>query len=223
MGPPGFGYARQVLAFSGSDPGSRSVVDTIDVGDGPEGIALSDDAVWVANGLGDSVTRIPGDDGRPSTVSVGDGPVQIAVTGDDRVWVTLAEADRVVELDRDSGEPVGPRVRVPGQPRGIAFDGERLWVAATSGGYLAAFDPDDPAGLERATRIRGPREVRVGLDAIWVTTGGNGRVVAIDPETREQVRGLPVGPLTYGLAVSDRFAWAASERSGRMVKIAPRR
>jgi len=144
------------------------------------------------------------------------------VTGDDRVWVTLAGADRVVELDRDSGEPTGSPVRVQGQPRGVAFDGELLWVAATSGGYLATFDPDRPRSVSRITEIRGPREVRFGLGAIWVTTGSNERLVALDPQTGRRLRSFAVGPLTYGLAVSDRFAWAASEGTGRLVKVGPR-
>ena len=204
------------------DPATRAVTDTIDVGEGPEGIAVSDDAVWVADGQGGTVTRISPDDGTTAAEPVGAGPVQIAVTDDDRVWVTLAEAERVVELDGDTGEPVGEGVRIPGQPRGIAFDGERLWVAATTGGYLAVFHPDRPGQRTRVEAIRGPREVRFGLGAIWVTTGSNQRVVAFDPDTREQVRTFAVGPLTYGLAVSDGFAWAASEGSGRLVRIAPR-
>jgi DNA-binding beta-propeller fold protein YncE len=144
------------------------------------------------------------------------------VTDDDRVWVTLAEAERVVELDSATGEPVGDGVRIPGQPRGIAFDGERLWVSATTGGYLAVFDPARPGQGTQVGGIRGPREVRFGLGAIWVTTGSNQRVIAFDPATRERVESFGVGPLAYGLAVSDRFAWAASEGSGRLVKIAPR-
>jgi YVTN family beta-propeller protein len=203
------------------DPESGEVMGTIDVGARPEGIAVSDEAVWVANGSGDSVTRISPDGGTATTLPVGDGPVQIAVTGDDRVWVTLAEADRVVELDRESGEPIGQPVRVTGQPRGIAFDGGRLWVAATSGGYLTTFRPDQPGRLDQVARIRGPREVRFGLGAIWVTTGLDGRLIAIDPETGTTVRSFAIGRPTYGLAVSDRFAWAASERTGRLVKIAP--
>jgi YVTN family beta-propeller protein len=203
------------------DPSARAVTDTVQAGKGPEGIAISDEAVWVAAGQGGSVTRIE-PDGDATTAAVGAGPVQLAVTGDDSVWVTLAEADRVVELDGTTGRPTGEGIQVRGQPRGIAFDGERLWVSATTGGYLAVFDPASPGQPERVEGIRGPREVRFGLGAIWVTTGSNERVIALDPDTREQIRGFDVGPLTYGLAVSDRFAWAASEGSGRLVKIAPR-
>jgi YVTN family beta-propeller protein len=204
------------------DPGSPGVIDTIDVGEGPEGIAVSDEAVWVADGEGGTVTRIAPDDGTATTERVGAGPVQIAVTDDDRVWVTLAEAERVVELDSRTGRPLGEGVSIPGQPRGIAFDGERLWVSATSGGYLSVFHPDRPGRPTQVEGIRGPREVRFGLGAIWVTTGSHERVVAIDPDTRQQVRSFKVGPLTYGLAVGDAFAWAASEGSGRLVRIAPR-
>jgi YVTN family beta-propeller protein len=203
------------------DPDSRSVVETIDVGAGPEGIAVSEDAVWVANGLEGSVTRIS-PSGETRTEGVGDGPVQIAVTDDDRIWVTLSRAGQVVELDPAGGEPIGQPVDVQGQPRGIAFDGERLWVAATSGARLAVFDPDRPEGLTEVEGIHGPREVRFGLGAVWVTTGSDERLVVFDPETREQIRRFRVGGLAYGLAVSDSFAWAASEQTGRLVKIAPR-
>jgi YVTN family beta-propeller protein len=202
------------------DAQSRAEQDEIEVGDGPEGVAISDDAVWVANGLSDSVTRIPPDGGQPLTTTVGAGPIQLAVTGDDRLWVTLSKADQVRELDPDSGRPVGPPVQVDGQPRGIAFDGERLWVAATSANRLAVFAPDEPERVRRVD-LRGPREVRFGLGAIWVTNGSFGRLVALNPDTREPVRRFDVGRLTYGLAVSDRFAWAASEETGSLLKVRP--
>ena len=181
------------------------VVDTIDVGDGPEGITVS---------------RIS-PDGDVNTVPVGDGPVQVAVTDDDRVWVTLSKADEVAELNRDSGELAGHAASVPGQPRGIAFDGERLWVSVTTGGYLAVFRPDNHDDVRRVRGIRGPREIRFGLGAVWVTTGSNERLIALDPDSRKQIDSFRVGPLTYGLAVSDRAAWAASEGTGRLVKVAP--
>jgi YVTN family beta-propeller protein len=222
----GFGSVWVTNTDSGDvsriDPDTRREVVRVDVGRGPEGIAVSQTAVWVANGQGDSVTRIdPADPGAAATHSVGDGPVQLAVA-DDGVWVTLAEQAQVAELEPGTGEPTGRNVSVPGQPRGIAFDGERLWVSATTDGYLAVFDPDRPNDVTRVEGIRGPREVRFGLGAIWVTTGSNERVIAIDPETREQIRSFAVGPLTYGLAVSDGFAWAASEGSGRLLRVAPR-
>ncbi len=96
-------------------------------------------------------------------------------------------------------------------------------MAATSGGYLTTFRPDQPGRLDQMASLRGPREVRFGLGAIWVTTGSNERLVAFDPQTGKQIRSFAVGPLTYGLAVSDRFAWAASEGTGRMIKVAPRK
>ena len=40
------------------DPESGQVVDTIEVGDEPEGIAVGGGAVWVANAAGGTVTRI---------------------------------------------------------------------------------------------------------------------------------------------------------------------
>jgi YVTN family beta-propeller protein len=203
------------------DPLSRIVTEEIETGQGPEGIAVTDDDVWVANGRGDSVTRISPDDLSTSTTPVGAGPVQLAVTDDGGLWVTLSEENRVVELDPDSGEPTGNGADVPGQPRGIAFGAGKLWVSALQRATLARFDPQNPGKVDEIRVPAGPREVRFGLDAIWVNSSTEGRLTAIDPRTRKRVAGYSVGKENYGLAVSDSFAWSSSLRAARLTRVAP--
>ena len=203
------------------DPGSREVTDEIDAGAGPEGIVVSDDAVWVANLLGNSVTRISPDDLATRTRPVGEGPVQLAVTDSGNLWVTLSEADRVVEVDPSSGDPTGKGVNVSGQPRGIAFGDGKLWVSALQAARLARFDPQTPSKVKQIAVPAGPREVRFGLGAIWVNSSGPGRLTVLDPATSKRVAGYRVGLENYGLAVSDSFAWSASLRAARLIRVAP--
>jgi YVTN family beta-propeller protein len=199
------------------DPASRTVTRTIPVGDEPEGIAVSDDFVWVVNGAGGSVTRIDGDGDVVGTTDVGVRPVQAAVAGDG-VWITLSHQDRVVELDARTGEPIAGHVaKIQGQPRGIAFDGTRLWVAATGANDLASFRPEDPANVAHID-VPSPREVEIGLNAVWVTTGDDGHLVAIDPKARRQVARFAVGTPTFGVAVGGGAAWSAGS-DGRLVEV----
>jgi outer membrane protein assembly factor BamB len=176
--------------------------------------------VWVANGAAGTVTRLSADGTVKGTQDIGAGPVQIAVA-DGRVWVTLSNEDKVVELDAKTGKPIAGHVaKVQGQPRGIAFDGSRLWVAATGANDLASFRLDDPGRVAHVD-VTEPREVRFGLRAIWVTTGDDGDLVAFDPKTREQVAKLAVGTPTYGVAVSGSSAWAAST-GGHLIEVKPK-
>jgi YVTN family beta-propeller protein len=199
------------------DPASHTVTRTILVGEAPEGIAVSDDFVWVVNGDGDSVTRIDEDGGVQGTTDVGTRPVQAAVAGDG-VWVTVSHDDRVIELDAQSGEPIAGHVaKIQGQPRGIAFDGTRLWVAATGANDVASFRPDDPANVSHID-VPSPREVAVGLGAVWVTTGDDGNLVAIDPKARKQVGRFAVGAPNFGVAVGGGAAWSASG-DGHLIQV----
>jgi YVTN family beta-propeller protein len=201
------------------DATSRAVTRTIPVGEAPEGIAVSDEFVWVVNGDGNSVTRVDQDGDVAGTTEVGTRPVQAAVAGDG-VWVTLSHDDRVIELDARTGEPIAGHVaKIQGQPRGIAFDGTRLWIAATGANAVASFRPDDPANVARI-EVPSPREVAVGLGAVWVTTGDDGNLVAIDPKARREVGRFPVGAPTFGVAVGGGAAWSASG-DGHLIKVQP--
>jgi YVTN family beta-propeller protein len=197
------------------DAASHTVTRTILVGDAPEGITVSDDFVWVVNGDGDSVTRIDEDGAVQGTTKVGTRPVQAAVAGDG-VWVTISHDDRVIELDAQTGEQIA-EAKIQGQPRGIAFDGTRLWVAATGANDLASFRPDDPANVSHID-VPSPREVAVGLGAVWVTTGDDGNLVAIDPKARKQVGRFAVGAPTFGVAVGGGAAWSASN-DGHLIQV----
>jgi streptogramin lyase len=76
---------RIEIAASGQPP----VTTRIDVGDGPVDVAVGEGAVWVANKLGQTVTRIDPDSGEvEDTVGLGNEPQRIAA-GEGRVWVTV--------------------------------------------------------------------------------------------------------------------------------------
>ena len=72
------------------DPSASSYV-TIPVGDGPEAVVVGADAVWVANRLDGTVSRIdPQTNEVVETIEVGNAPSGLAFA-DGRLWLTVQE------------------------------------------------------------------------------------------------------------------------------------
>ncbi|HEY5841655.1 MAG TPA: YncE family protein, partial [Mycobacterium sp.] len=89
---------------NGTPTATPTGVSTVDVGDGPFGVAVSPDGtrVYVANHGDDTVSVLDGDGGVVSTVDVGEGPVGVAVSPDGtRVYVTNIDEGTVSVLDGD--------------------------------------------------------------------------------------------------------------------------
>ena len=100
------------------DPESHDVTDTIEVGNGPVGIAVGAGAVWVANSLDGTVSRIDPATGEVvDTIPVGNTPTGVAF-GAGAVWVTNADDRSVSKID-----PVDRRGRAADRRRrGRALD-----------------------------------------------------------------------------------------------------
>jgi serine/threonine-protein kinase len=205
------------------DLGTGEPLDTHPVRARPEGILVAHGSVWVANGADGSVSRLDDEGNELTRADVGEAPVQLAATTD-AVWVTVSKENKIVELDPGSGEPSGRSVEIDGTPRGIAYEPIRgeLWVSASAADRVVIVDPDS-AGIEADMKVPdNPREVRFGLDAIWLTSATARQVTAIDPKRRRIIESLPIEGTTYGLAVGEGLAWAASEGAGLLLPIRPR-
>jgi DNA-binding beta-propeller fold protein YncE len=193
------------------------------VGAAPEGIVIAHGSAWIANGGDGTVTRLDSGGNMTASARVGEGPVQLAATPD-AVWVTVSRENKIVELDRDSGEPTGRDAPIEGTPRGIAYEPVRgeLWVSASAEDKLVIVDPDSAGREGTKSTPDNPREVRFGFGAIWVTCATAQKVTAVNPKRREVIRSLPIEGTTYGLATGEGLVWAASEGEGLLLPIRPR-
>ena len=96
---------RSAHSVSRIDPKTNAVVQTIQVGSGPAGVAVGGRFVWVANALGASVSQIdPRTNsvaktlrrlGRPSGIAFGQGGVRVADASDLTVRRIDPETDRI--------------------------------------------------------------------------------------------------------------------------------
>src|SRR5262249_30658846 len=114
------------------DPSSRKIVQPIQVGNSPVGIAFGDRAAWVANSLDGTVSRIdPARNAVTSVISTGNGPT--AVTVDPRaVWVSNQFDGRLARIDPRTNHVTW--TTIDNAPQGIAVAGAKLLVAVNQSG-----------------------------------------------------------------------------------------
>ena len=127
------------------------------VGNGASAVAVGAGAVWVANSLDGTVSRIdPASDRVAATIPVGDGPSGVASRAA-AVWVSNELAGTLSRIDPARNEVV-QTVKTGNRPEGVAPTGDTIYVAvrasglAHRGGTLTvlragALDSIDPATL----------------------------------------------------------------------------
>ena len=96
-------------------------------------MAVDGNAVWVANSLDATLSRIDPTTGSVvATIAVGSGPTAIAATAGS-VWVANAYSDSVSRIDPRANKIVGT-IEVGGRPSALAAGPSNLWVGSASRG-----------------------------------------------------------------------------------------
>lgn len=157
------------------DPADRAVLDEVETGEKPAGVALSADGTrgvvthWYGYDLAvlevgpDSLTVA----GR---VEVGPEPRGVALTPDGRTaYVAVGVSDEVVRVDCDAAEVTG-RLTVGREPRGLALspDGSRLLVGNSRSSDMTVVRTADFT-VERTIAVDGTnlRQVAIGPDGAF--------------------------------------------------------
>ncbi|HWH65933.1 MAG TPA: ABC transporter substrate-binding protein, partial [Gaiellales bacterium] len=166
-------------------------VRTIPVGNGATGIVFGKGAVWVANALDGTVTRIDPSSGAVTAQRVATGITSIAVAGDS-VWAASPQAGRVYRLDPASGRVAGS-IEVGSRPTALtAGSSGPLWVTALPqatahrGGTLTISTPMSSCGCLDPAFVFEPNEWRLlttmydGLVAYRKVGGAGGATLVPD-------------------------------------------
>jgi len=115
--------------------GSAPRLRTVQVGNGPIGVATGMGSVWVADAVGGTVAQVD-----PTSLAVlhryrvGSDPLTVAVAGG-RVWVGDGTAHKLRTVFPSPG--LGPR-DLGGSPRALLPVGEGVWVAIANPGRVIA-------------------------------------------------------------------------------------
>jgi serine/threonine-protein kinase len=163
------------------------VIARIQAGDGPDGIAVDGNTVWVSNSRDGTLTRL--DTQLNSVVGdpipVGTNPDEVEAA-DGVVWVTNTDDDSVSRVDVDSGEATG--IPVGAGPEGLSLGEQLVWVTNGDSDTVSRLDRASGAPLDPPITVQNkPIGIFVGEDSVWVTNSFSGTVTRIDPSTAEVI------------------------------------
>jgi hypothetical protein len=154
---------QQVLKV---DKASMRVTAEIPVSRGVIDVAVGDDAVWVTNTRGSSVTRIAKRTAQQQEIRVGSQPKGVAVGGGG-VWVANSGDGTVSRVDEGDGFRVATRA-VGSAPQLITFGDGGAWVTLR----------DDSEVVRLDTRARVTARVPVETNPFALSIGGSRVYVA---------------------------------------------
>ena len=167
----------------------------------PRGLAVGEDAVWVANLESDSVSRIDPATGETTLITGMSGPARVAV-GEGAVWVSNSDADTVTRIT-DAGERTEDVSGVGSVPRGVEVAGGSVWVAAAESDHVARINPETLEVEDTVPVGNEPRTIDFGLGYLWVTNGKSGSVSRIDPQTLDTLEVQGIGPSPEAVAIDE--------------------
>ena len=161
VGLEGLGFAlRERLA----DPATRAVVQTLDVGSTPTGVAVGGGDVWVTDTDSSRVFRVdPGVDRVVQSIAVGNAPTGVAV-GDGSVWVAKSSDGTLTRIDAGTGDIV-KTIALSASVSDVAVGAGAVGVSDEAGDRVFRVDP-------RSDQVTGSVGVGTGPTAIAATLRG---------------------------------------------------
>ncbi|MGB7052367.1 MAG: putative Ig domain-containing protein [Acidimicrobiales bacterium] len=214
------GTALTVSAISPLPASAASVVQTIGVGFGPEGISSDGTHVWVANYHSDTVTELAASTGGViQTIAVGSGPEGISSDGTN-VWVANFLSNTVTELNASTGALV-QTIDVGGQPDAISSDGTDVWVANFLSNTVTELNATTGALVQTIDAVGGaPYGISSDGTHVWVTNFDNDTVTELDASTGAVVQTIAVGSAPEGISSDGTDVWVANYSDNTVSEIA---
>jgi YVTN family beta-propeller protein len=212
--------APGVLASRNDQPTVGPLPSRVTIGAGrqPITVAVGEGTVWVANQVGNSLTRIdPQANQVTATVPVPTGVADVAVnrdavwTGGDRRGVA-----QVVRIDPRTNRVVAT-IKTGGRSVQVAADDRSVWVAYPQDALVKRIDPATNT-VRASVNVAQPQGVALGFGSVWVPSRRPDEVVRIDlwgarAASRILVAGQPAFVAVGTDAVTRRrLEWATRSR-----------
>jgi YVTN family beta-propeller protein len=202
------------------DPVSRTIRQTIPVGNGPSGIAVGGGGVWLTNNFDGTVSWIrPQSNAEARRIPVGSHPTAVAY-GLGAVWVANSADRTLSRIDPSTGEVVAT-IQTNAVGRGVTVGGGSVWVTDEATRSLVQVDPATNDVVSRTTVGAGPTGVVFGAGSVWVANSLDDTVSRIDPTTLAVRQTIPLSGSPAELAFGGGSLWVATEFGQRLVRIDP--
>jgi YVTN family beta-propeller protein len=189
---------------------NNQVVDTIPVGSGPEGVAVTPDGskVYVANQAANTVAVIATDTNNViASIPVGNTPVGVAVTPDgSTVYVANQGSNNVSVISTATNTVIGSAIPVGSGPDGVAVspDGGKVYVANEFDATVSVIATGTNTVIGNPILAGAGVGIAVTPDGstVYVAIQTGSAVSVIDTATNTLVTVVPVGSQPTGVAVT---------------------
>ena len=184
------------------DTAASTIVATVPVAAGPDGIAITPNGgtVFVSGSNSSTMSVIDAATDRVvQTIEVGKGPQGVAMVPDGRLLLVAVNGEDRVALVDTARYAVVATIPVP-KPHTIAIrpDGKQAYITSQEPGHFALAVVDLAARSVIATVPveKAPRDLEFGYDgkALYFTLAGVNAVQVLDPKSNKIVAEIPTGP-----------------------------
>jgi YVTN family beta-propeller protein len=203
----------------GQSAAPKVLARAVPAGDGPDGIAVDGNRVWVSNSRGNALVGIDTDTDEPAgdPIPVGTNPDEVEAR-DGVVWVANTDDGTVTRLEES--DPGASKEFAVGQgPEGLSLGKSSLWVANGDSDSVTRIDlisgtPQPPIQVGNK-----PIGIHAGKTFVWVTNSFSGSVTRLDPATGEVVGVTEdVGRNIRSVYEAFGFIWVSSAVDGGTIQ-----
>jgi len=201
------------------DADSRRADPPLDAGVSITGIAARGRRVWAADLGADTLIEINATSSRARRVyMIREGVVRV-VTAGDALWVSNRE-QTITHVDPGS-EEIGPTVDVGLGPIGLAFDGERIWVANSDDGTVSRLNASSGRSAGEPVRVgRGPVALAFAEGSLWVANQDDKTLTRVDADDGRVVGDpLDLGFAPRGIATGEDAIWVVGTNPSRIARV----
>ena len=193
------------------------------VGFYPTDVVVTPTAVWVANSVDNSLSKIdPATNSVISEVTLGEigaGFPMALAAGDGALWVSVFKYDAttstqlpgsLLRVDPLSGQ-VTATISIGSNALDITASPGAVWAANYDDGTVSRIDTATNTVAATIALAKGVSAVAFGQGGLWVSNERTGSVTRVDPATNQVVVTIPTVGGPAGIAVSPGAVWVANE------------
>jgi ABC-type transport system substrate-binding protein/class 3 adenylate cyclase len=198
------------------DAGSRNISAQAPHIQSPQGVATGAGSVWVTSGSDSLVRLSPRSHAVEQTITVGNGPLGVAVNGND-VWVANSQDRTVSRVSAQTNEEVA-HYGVGNMPTGVAIGDGTVWVTNADDGTISQLNAT--AGKPEGTiQVGSPvHGIAYGGRKLWVTDPVGNALVEVSP-TSGVVTRVNVGSGPTAVAYRNGTVWVANNLDGTVSRV----
>ena len=202
---------------------------TISLGGTPDWLAISDDAVWVANAKLNAVQRVsPKTNSVVAKIQFSTEPCSGLTFAFRSLWVPLcgssaSAAGKAASLARVDPQTNATIAILPFGPvdseGGITASGDSVWLIADENGTLLRIDPQTNRVRQRISVPPGSFNPLYSDGFVWVTGNKSSVLTPVNAQTGEVLAPIPVGPQPRFLTSDLGYIWTLNQGDGTLTRV----